>query len=204
MEAPEPRTGEDAPWESSPVLLGPWLSPDPHPHWQSLARIGTGGLAVPLDKDPNWGRDREPEWGRRLSFPSPGLALFLPGSSRCPIPACHPPTSAGPVGCPSQALSTGGPPPHFHPPPLSGPPPVAGGRALGGSRGSRPPPPRPHPCCAQGQVTRAQEAEENYVIKRELAVVRQQCSSAAEDLQKAQSTIRQLQEQQVQAGVWGC
>ncbi|XP_036171226.1 EVI5-like protein isoform X5 [Myotis myotis] len=48
----------------------------------------------------------------------------------------------------------------------------------------------------KGQVTRAQEAEENYVIKRELAVVRQQCSSAAEDLQKAQSTIRQLQEQQ--------
>ncbi|XP_061006454.1 EVI5-like protein isoform X1 [Dama dama] len=48
----------------------------------------------------------------------------------------------------------------------------------------------------RGQVTRAQEAEENYVIKRELAVVRQQCSSAAEDLQKAQSTIRQLQEQQ--------
>uniref|UniRef100_A0A286XEG4 Ecotropic viral integration site 5 like n=1 Tax=Cavia porcellus TaxID=10141 RepID=A0A286XEG4_CAVPO len=48
----------------------------------------------------------------------------------------------------------------------------------------------------KGQVTRAQEAEENYVIKRELAVARQQCSSAAEDLQKAQSTIRQLQEQQ--------
>uniref|UniRef100_A0A671EVK8 Ecotropic viral integration site 5 like n=1 Tax=Rhinolophus ferrumequinum TaxID=59479 RepID=A0A671EVK8_RHIFE len=48
----------------------------------------------------------------------------------------------------------------------------------------------------KGQVTRAQEAEENYVIKRELAVVRQQCSSATEDLQKAQSTIRQLQEQQ--------
>ncbi|XP_026941549.1 EVI5-like protein isoform X7 [Sagmatias obliquidens] len=48
----------------------------------------------------------------------------------------------------------------------------------------------------KGQVTRAQEAEENYVIKRELAVVRQQCSSAAQDLQKAQSTIRQLQEQQ--------
>lgn len=58
------------------------------------------------------------------------------------------------------------------------------------------------PPCAQGQVTRAQEAEENYVIKRELAVVRQQCSSAAEDLQKAQSTIRQLQEQQV-PGRWG-
>ncbi|KAK2494917.1 LOW QUALITY PROTEIN: hypothetical protein MC885_004213 [Smutsia gigantea] len=48
----------------------------------------------------------------------------------------------------------------------------------------------------KGQVTRAQEAEENYVIKRELAVVRQQCSSAAEDLQKAQSTIQQLQERQ--------
>lgn len=51
-------------------------------------------------------------------------------------------------------------------------------------------------------MTRAQEAEENYVIKRELAVVRQQCSSAAEDLQKARSTIRQLQEQQV-PGRWG-
>lgn len=52
-------------------------------------------------------------------------------------------------------------------------------------------------------MTRAQEAEENYVIKRELAVVRQQCSSAAEDLQKAQSTIRQLQEQQVPGQVDG-
>lgn len=51
-------------------------------------------------------------------------------------------------------------------------------------------------------MTRAQEAEENYVIKRELAVVRQQCSSTAEDLQKAQSTIRQLQEQQVPGGGW--
>uniref|UniRef100_H9G9U0 Rab-GAP TBC domain-containing protein n=1 Tax=Anolis carolinensis TaxID=28377 RepID=H9G9U0_ANOCA len=49
----------------------------------------------------------------------------------------------------------------------------------------------------KGQVTRAQEAEENYIIKRELAVVRQQCCSATENLQKAQSTIRQLQEQQV-------
>nr|XP_033780353.1 EVI5-like protein isoform X2 [Geotrypetes seraphini] len=47
----------------------------------------------------------------------------------------------------------------------------------------------------KGQVTRAQEAEENYVIKRELAVVRQQHNSATENLQKAQSTIRQLQEQ---------
>ncbi|KAM4643846.1 EVI5-like protein [Amazona ochrocephala] len=48
----------------------------------------------------------------------------------------------------------------------------------------------------QGQVTRAQEAEENYIIKRELAVVRQRCSSATESLQRAQSTIRQLQHQQ--------
>ncbi|XP_053149773.1 EVI5-like protein isoform X3 [Hemicordylus capensis] len=48
----------------------------------------------------------------------------------------------------------------------------------------------------KGQVTRAQEAEENYIIKRELAVVRQQCCSATESLQKAQSTIRQLQDQQ--------
>ncbi|XP_078299588.1 EVI5-like protein isoform X2 [Panthera onca] len=55
----------------------------------------------------------------------------------------------------------------------------------------------------KGQVTRAQEAEENYVIKRELAVVRQQCSSAAEDLQKARSTIRQLQEQQAPTSPWG-
>uniref|UniRef100_A0A8C8RM09 Ecotropic viral integration site 5 like n=1 Tax=Pelusios castaneus TaxID=367368 RepID=A0A8C8RM09_9SAUR len=48
----------------------------------------------------------------------------------------------------------------------------------------------------KGQVTRAQEAEENYIIKRELAVVKQQCSSATESLQKAQSTIQQLQDQQ--------
>ncbi|XP_057277227.1 EVI5-like protein [Pezoporus wallicus] len=48
----------------------------------------------------------------------------------------------------------------------------------------------------QGQVTRAQEAEENYIIKRELAVVRQRCSSATESLQRAQSTIQQLQHQQ--------
>uniref|UniRef100_A0A674J987 Ecotropic viral integration site 5 like n=1 Tax=Terrapene triunguis TaxID=2587831 RepID=A0A674J987_9SAUR len=48
----------------------------------------------------------------------------------------------------------------------------------------------------RGKVTRAQEAEENYIIKRELAVVKQQCSSATENLQKAQSTIRQLQDQQ--------
>uniref|UniRef100_A0A8C1SL64 Si:ch211-239f4.1 n=1 Tax=Cyprinus carpio TaxID=7962 RepID=A0A8C1SL64_CYPCA len=46
----------------------------------------------------------------------------------------------------------------------------------------------------QGQVTRAQEAEENYVIKRELAVVRQQCYTASESLEKAQDTIRELQQ----------
>uniref|UniRef100_A0A671VM63 Ecotropic viral integration site 5 like n=1 Tax=Sparus aurata TaxID=8175 RepID=A0A671VM63_SPAAU len=46
-----------------------------------------------------------------------------------------------------------------------------------------------------GQVTRAQEAEENYVIKRELAVVRQQCNTASESLEKAQDTIRELQQQ---------
>ncbi|KTF84813.1 hypothetical protein cypCar_00026935, partial [Cyprinus carpio] len=45
-----------------------------------------------------------------------------------------------------------------------------------------------------GQVTRAQEAEENYVIKRELAVVRQQCYTASESLEKAQDTIRELQQ----------
>uniref|UniRef100_A0A7N6ARI1 Rab-GAP TBC domain-containing protein n=1 Tax=Anabas testudineus TaxID=64144 RepID=A0A7N6ARI1_ANATE len=47
----------------------------------------------------------------------------------------------------------------------------------------------------KGQVTRAQEAEENYVIKRELAVVRQQCTTASESLEKAQDTIRELQQQ---------
>lgn len=44
-------------------------------------------------------------------------------------------------------------------------------------------------------MTRAQEAEENYVIKRELAVVRQQCNTANESLEKAQETIRELQQQ---------
>ncbi len=51
----------------------------------------------------------------------------------------------------------------------------------------------------QGQVTRAQEAEENYVIKRELAVVRQQCYTASESLEKAQDTIRELQQHKVTA-----
>ncbi|XP_066563833.1 EVI5-like protein isoform X2 [Amia ocellicauda] len=48
----------------------------------------------------------------------------------------------------------------------------------------------------KGQVTRALEAEENYVIKRELAVVRQQCSTASESLERAQHTITQLQQHQ--------
>ncbi|XP_072318560.1 EVI5-like protein [Eucyclogobius newberryi] len=47
----------------------------------------------------------------------------------------------------------------------------------------------------QGQVTRAQEAEENYVIKRELAVVRQQFTTASDSLEKAQESIRELQQQ---------
>ncbi|XP_016160963.1 PREDICTED: EVI5-like protein, partial [Ficedula albicollis] len=45
----------------------------------------------------------------------------------------------------------------------------------------------------QGQVTRAQEAEENDVIRRELALVRQRWSAATESLRVAQSTIRELQ-----------
>lgn len=125
------------------------------------------------------------------------------GSSPRPVPACAPPPTPQAQtrwGAPSQALSAGGlalVPPHVCP--------LGASREAGPREGleceqrvmaSGPP-------CAQGQVTRAQEAEENYVIKRELAVVRQQCSSAAEDLQKAQSTIRQLQEQQVPAGGGG-
>uniref|UniRef100_A0A4W4GZL2 Ecotropic viral integration site 5 like n=1 Tax=Electrophorus electricus TaxID=8005 RepID=A0A4W4GZL2_ELEEL len=56
----------------------------------------------------------------------------------------------------------------------------------------------------KGQVTRAQEAEENYVIKRELAVVRQQCTTASESLEKAQDTIRELQQHTVRLirGAW--
>ncbi|XP_060711250.1 EVI5-like protein isoform X2 [Hemiscyllium ocellatum] len=46
----------------------------------------------------------------------------------------------------------------------------------------------------KGQVTRAQEAEENYVIKRELAVAKQQFTSTSEKLERAQSTIQELQE----------
>lgn len=50
-------------------------------------------------------------------------------------------------------------------------------------------------------MTRAQEAEENYVIKRELAVVRQQCTTASESLEKAQDTIRELQQQKVKTSL---
>ncbi|KAG9488740.1 hypothetical protein GDO78_004981 [Eleutherodactylus coqui] len=48
----------------------------------------------------------------------------------------------------------------------------------------------------KGQVTRAQEAEENYAIKRELAVVKQQYYTAAENLQSAQNLIQKLQDKQ--------
>lgn len=46
-------------------------------------------------------------------------------------------------------------------------------------------------------MTRAQEAEENYVIKRELAVVRQQFSVTSQNLEKAQDTIGELQREKV-------
>uniref|UniRef100_A0A3P8UE54 Ecotropic viral integration site 5 n=1 Tax=Amphiprion percula TaxID=161767 RepID=A0A3P8UE54_AMPPE len=49
-----------------------------------------------------------------------------------------------------------------------------------------------------GQVTRAQEAEENYLVKRELATVKQQSEEASAQLEQAKSTIRQLQQQQQQ------
>ncbi|XP_036372016.1 EVI5-like protein isoform X2 [Megalops cyprinoides] len=52
----------------------------------------------------------------------------------------------------------------------------------------------------QGQVTRAQEAEENYLIKRELATVKQQSEEASAQLERAQSTIRELQKQQQPPG----
>uniref|UniRef100_A0A3P8ZER2 Rab-GAP TBC domain-containing protein n=1 Tax=Esox lucius TaxID=8010 RepID=A0A3P8ZER2_ESOLU len=44
----------------------------------------------------------------------------------------------------------------------------------------------------KGQVTRAQEAEETYLVKRELATVRQQSEETAAQLELAQSTIREL------------
>ncbi|XP_051232290.1 EVI5-like protein isoform X4 [Dicentrarchus labrax] len=50
----------------------------------------------------------------------------------------------------------------------------------------------------KGQVTRAQEAEENYLVKRELATVKQQSEEATAELEQAKKTIRQLQQQQQQ------
>ncbi|KAL4608314.1 hypothetical protein GN956_G25274 [Arapaima gigas] len=52
----------------------------------------------------------------------------------------------------------------------------------------------------KGQVTRAQEAEENYLIKRELATVRQQSEEATAQLEQAQGTIRELQQHQQSQG----
>ncbi|TKS74127.1 Ecotropic viral integration site 5 protein -like protein [Collichthys lucidus] len=48
----------------------------------------------------------------------------------------------------------------------------------------------------KGQVTRAQEAEENYLVKRELATIKQQSEEASAQLEQAKKTIRQLQQQQ--------
>lgn len=45
-------------------------------------------------------------------------------------------------------------------------------------------------------MTRAQEAEENYLIKRELATIKQQSDEAITKLEHAENTIRELQEQQ--------
>lgn len=42
-------------------------------------------------------------------------------------------------------------------------------------------------------MTRAQEAEENYLIKRELATIKQQTDAARAKLEQAESTIRELQ-----------
>uniref|UniRef100_A0A673AF16 Rab-GAP TBC domain-containing protein n=1 Tax=Sphaeramia orbicularis TaxID=375764 RepID=A0A673AF16_9TELE len=50
----------------------------------------------------------------------------------------------------------------------------------------------------KGQVTRAQEAEENYLVKRELATVKQQSEDASAQLEQAKKTISQLQQQQQQ------
>lgn len=47
-------------------------------------------------------------------------------------------------------------------------------------------------------MTRAQEAEENYLVKRELATVKQQSEDFAAQLEQAKNTIRQLQQPQQQ------
>ncbi|XP_063746902.1 ecotropic viral integration site 5 protein homolog isoform X2 [Eleginops maclovinus] len=48
----------------------------------------------------------------------------------------------------------------------------------------------------KGQVTRAQEAEENYLVKRELATVKQQSEEALAQLEQAKATIAQQQQPQ--------
>lgn len=53
----------------------------------------------------------------------------------------------------------------------------------------------------KGQVTRAQEAEENYLVKRELATVKQQSEDTSAQLEQAHNTIRQLQQIHHQQGV---
>ncbi|CAB1324072.1 unnamed protein product [Coregonus sp. 'balchen'] len=52
----------------------------------------------------------------------------------------------------------------------------------------------------KGQVTRAQEAEETYLVMRELATVRQQSGEATAQLELAQSTIRELQQRPLLKG----
>ncbi|KAJ8270909.1 hypothetical protein GJAV_G00120630 [Gymnothorax javanicus] len=56
----------------------------------------------------------------------------------------------------------------------------------------------------QGQVTRAQEAEENYLVKRELATVRQQQEETSAQLERANGTIRQLQQERRQSPAAQC
>ncbi|KAM9797001.1 ecotropic viral integration site 5 protein homolog isoform 3-T3 [Syngnathus typhle] len=56
----------------------------------------------------------------------------------------------------------------------------------------------------KGQVTRAQEAEENYLVKRELATLKQQSEGAAAQLEQANHTIRQLQQQPQAKGALRC
>uniref|UniRef100_A0A8C2ZLR8 Ecotropic viral integration site 5 n=1 Tax=Cyclopterus lumpus TaxID=8103 RepID=A0A8C2ZLR8_CYCLU len=51
-----------------------------------------------------------------------------------------------------------------------------------------------------GQVTRAQEAEELYLVKRELATLKQQSEEAGAQLEQAKTPSRQLQPHQPQKG----
>lgn len=52
----------------------------------------------------------------------------------------------------------------------------------------------------KGQVTRAQEAEELYLVKRELATVKQQGEEASAQLEQAKTTTRQHQPHAVRRG----